>query len=71
MPVGYDAQTFRRRYEQGLLSDVAYALHKLESHVRLGFPLTTDELEKLSASRRVDPHGDAGEGFRLTRARRS
>jgi len=24
---------------------VAYALHKLESHVRLGFPLTRDELE--------------------------
>src|SRR2546430_4724126 len=37
---GYDTQTFRRRYEEALISDVAYALHKLESHVRLGFPLT-------------------------------
>ncbi len=47
----WEAQTFRRRYEEPLLSDVAYALYKLESHVRLGFPLARDETEALQATR--------------------
>src|SRR5207302_2723410 len=65
---GYDTQTFRRRYEEALISDVAYALHKLESHVRLGFPLTRDELENLGAGpRRSEPHDGGDEGFRLIR----
>jgi hypothetical protein len=64
---GYDPQTFRRRYEQTLLADVAYALHKLESHVRLGFPLTPDELACVSlAPKRKDATG-SDEGFRLIR----
>ena len=66
--VGYDIQTFRRRYEQSLLADVAYLLQKLESHVRLGFPLSPDELDTMAlAPGRKDSSGPSEEGFRLIR----
>ncbi|MGH2705151.1 MAG: hypothetical protein ACRDJ4_08660 [Actinomycetota bacterium] len=66
--VGYDVGTFRRRHEEPLMRDVAYMLHKLESHVRLGFPLTPDELDTvILAPSRKDTSGSSNEGFRLIR----
>lgn len=46
-----ELQTFRRRHEKPIIADVAHTLYKLESHVRLGFPLSEDELSALGQPR--------------------
>jgi hypothetical protein len=64
----YEVDTFRRRHRDSLIYDLAYAVYKLERHLRFGIPLASEEVAALRARGFAqDADASASHGVRIIR----
>jgi hypothetical protein len=64
----YEVDTFRRRHRDSLIYDLAYAVYKLERHLRFGIPLASEEAAALRARGFAqDADASASHGVRIIR----